>query len=184
MEPDISDALSRLAKGNGILFARDSPCLAGVRSSLEASDRRSVVLWGLRNAERIASIVGGRHPLDPRPREAVRLCTMWSMGDVKMPEAKRAILGVHAMAREVGSPEDSALCHAVGQGCSVVHTPGHALGLPIYELTAAVLEGGDVYGRVSDLIAIYEATLDESSLHPEGRRWARFLRLRGRFIRL
>lgn len=177
MEPDISDALSRLARGNSILFMRDSPCLAGIRSSLEASDRRTVVLWGLRNAERIASVVGGRHPDDPRPREAVRLCTMWSMGDVKMPEAKRAILGVHAMAREAGSPEDSALCHAVGQGCSVVHTPGHALGLPIYELTAAVLEGGDVRDRVSGLIGIYEATLEVSSIHPEGRRWARFLRL-------
>ena len=142
MEPDISDALSRLAKGNGILFARDSPCLAGVRSSLEASDRRSVVLWGLRNAERIASIVGGRHPLDPRPREAVRLCTMWSMGDVKMPEAKRAILECHSMVKELESPVDKALCHAVGQACSTVHTKRHAMGLPIYELTAIVEKYG------------------------------------------
>jgi len=31
---------------------------------------------------------------------------------------------------------------AVGQACSVVHTVGHALGYPMYELTAIVLEQG------------------------------------------
>ena len=50
-----------------------------------------------------------------------------------MPQAKAAILACHALAREWDSPEDIALCHAVGQGCSVVHTAGHAMGYPIYE---------------------------------------------------
>ena len=39
-------------------------------------------------------------------------------------------------------PEDAALCHAVGQACAVVHTAGHALGYPIYELTAMVCRLG------------------------------------------
>ena len=55
-----------------------------------------------------------------------------------MPQAKQAILQVHAMAKELNSPEEIALCHAAAQGCSVIHTPGHALGYPIYELTALV----------------------------------------------
>ncbi len=31
-----------------------------------------------------------------------------------------------------------ALCHAVGQACSTVHVETHAIGLPMYELTALV----------------------------------------------
>ena len=59
-----------------------------------------------------------------------------------MPVAKRAILDCHALAKEMTTPADSARCHAIAQGCSVVHTTGHALGLPIYELTAVVRELG------------------------------------------
>lgn len=38
--------------------------------------------------------------------------------------------------------EDIAVCHAVGQACSVVHTAGHALGYPIYDLTSIVYRTG------------------------------------------
>lgn len=40
------------------------------------------------------------------------------------------------------NPADVARCHAVGQACGVVHTAGHALGYPMYELSAIVLEQG------------------------------------------
>ena len=59
------------------------------------------------------------------------------------------------MAREMDA-EDAALCHAVAQACSVVHTPRHALGYPVYELTARVIRSGfegfedDVERRVSE----------------------------------
>lgn len=59
-----------------------------------------------------------------------------------MPLAKAAILNCHAMAKDLIDPADAARCHAIGQACSVVHTAGHALGYPMYELTALVLESG------------------------------------------
>ena len=59
-----------------------------------------------------------------------------------MPIAKRAILNCHAMAKELTDLADIARCHAVGQACSVIHTAGHVLGYPMYELTAIVLEHG------------------------------------------
>ena len=40
-----------------------------------------------------------------------------------MPVAKKAILECHAMAKELTDIADIALCHAIGQACSVVHTP-------------------------------------------------------------
>lgn len=80
-----------------------------------------------------------------------------------MPVAKRAILDVHAMARDMDDPADAALCHAVGQRCSCVHTPKHALGLPVYELTATYIRGDGDPGEIGRLVRMYE----ESLVHAE-----------------
>ena len=34
------------------------------------------------------------------------------------------------------------MCHAVGQACAVVHTAGHAIGYPIYDLTSLIYRYG------------------------------------------
>lgn len=62
-----------------------------------------------------------------------------AQGKIKMPAAQRAILDAHAVAKEIDDPVYEAYCHAVGQAGSTVHTGGHAIGLPMYELTAIVL---------------------------------------------
>ncbi|MDO4460094.1 MAG: hypothetical protein Q4C42_08505 [Clostridia bacterium] len=59
-----------------------------------------------------------------------------------MPIAKRAILDCHAVAKEIESEEDIARCHAIGQACGTVHANGHAVGFPIYDLTALIRENG------------------------------------------
>ena len=175
---DFDDALARLERGNAILFRKDSPCLAQLAGRLSSADRRTVVLWGLECAGRVADGLGVMFPEDGRPAEAVRTCTLWSEGAVRMPEARRSILAVHGMARDVGDPVAAALCHAVGQGCSCVHTPGHAMGLPVYELTAILLEGGDGWrARAEDAIDGYLKALDGCEIRlSEPREWARFLR--------
>ncbi|HIU83454.1 MAG TPA: hypothetical protein IAC70_05820 [Candidatus Faecicola pullistercoris] len=67
---------------------------------------------------------------------------MWAAGQVKMPFARRAILDCHKAAKTADSAEDAALFHAVGQAAGTVHTVGHALGFPIYELTSLVYKHG------------------------------------------
>ena len=68
---------------------------------------------------------------------------------------------VSAKAKELTAPADISRCHAVGQACSVVHTAGHALGYPMYELTAIVLEQGlDNYrDAVEHRVMYYEQRL-------------------------
>ena len=174
---DFDDALARLERGDAILFRKDSPCLAQLAGRLSSADRRTVVLWGLECAGRVADRLGGMFPEDGRPAEAVRTCTLWSKGAVRMSEARGAILAVHGMARDIGDPIAAALCHAVGQGCSCVHTPGHAMGLPVYELTAILLEGGDGWeARAEDAIDGYLKVLDGCDIRvSEPREWAGFL---------
>ena len=56
--------------------------------------------------------------------------------------AQKKILSCHAFAKEINCKEDIAMCHAVGQACAVVHTAGHAIGYPIYDLTSLVYKYG------------------------------------------
>ncbi len=173
---DLTDAFDRHSRGCAILFTRDSPCLSRLSEDLNAADRRTVVIWALENAARVADVLEASHPDDPRPSAAVSACTLWSMGDVLMPFAKRAILDVHAMARDMDDPADAALCHAVGQGCSCVHTPKHALGLPVYELTAAFLRSGGDQSSIERIMDAYLDTLGRAVLEAQKPRiWAGFL---------
>ena len=97
-----------------------------------------------------------------------------------MPIAKQAILNRHAMAKELNNPADLTRCHAVGQACSVVHTAGHALGYPMYALTAIILEQGldDCRGAVEHRVRYYEHRLHYWAEHEKScsQNWASFLR--------
>lgn len=123
---------------NKVLFSKESSCLQELSWLLTRQNRRVVVLWGMELASQGVQVLTNRYPEDLRPEQMIKLCSLWSEGKIKMPQAKQAILQVHAMAKELSSPEEISLCHAAAQGCSVIHTPGHALGYPIYELTALV----------------------------------------------
>ena len=98
-------------------------------------------------------------------------------GKNKNAGGQKAILQIHAMAKDVDSPEDAALCHAVGQGCSTVHTRGHAIGLPMYELTALVRLYGVDEERLNEKIEYYVNQLDLCMVkeHTQPRLWAPFL---------
>ena len=134
----IDEVREKLKRKNQILFSRDSELLHGLGELLRQQPRRVVVLWALEWTEETVRYLEEKYPDDNRPRNALEATKLWAAGEVKMPVAKKEILNCHAMAKELSSQEDSALCHAVSQACSVVHTSGHALGYPIYELTALV----------------------------------------------
>ena len=116
--------------------------LDNLRHLIDQANRRVLILWALELAEETVLLLAERYPEDLRPGEAIAASRAWTAGEIKMPIAKRVILNCHAMAKEVTDPDDIARCHAVGQACSVIHTAGHALGYPMYELTAIVLEQG------------------------------------------
>lgn len=70
-------------------------------------------------------------------------------------------------------------CHAVGQACSVVHTVGHALGYPSYELTAIARVAGvfDCREQIETRIHEYIERLYYWRAHTcDYSDWAKFLR--------
>ena len=146
---------------NQILFSKDSLLLTDLRHLIGQANRRALILWALIQAEETARELAEKYPEDHRPREAIAASRAWAAGEIKMPIAKRAILDCHAMAKELTNPADIARCHAVGQACSVVHTAGHALGYPMYELTAIVLDLGldDCRESAEQRVMYYEQRL-------------------------
>ena len=138
----LAEVCAKAKRHNQILFSKDSLLLDNLRHLIGQANRRALILWALELAEETARELVEKYPEDHRPWEAIAASRAWASGEIKMPVAKRAILNCHAMAKELTEPADIARCHAVGQACSVVHTSGHALGYPMYELTAIVLELG------------------------------------------
>lgn len=135
-------AQARLRRKNQVLFRQGDGLLLPLARELESANHRAAALWAWELAEQMVEELARRHPEDPRPAAALEESRRWGAGLCTMRPAQRAILNCHACAKEWDSPVERALCHGVGQACSVVHTAGHALGGPLYELTALALELG------------------------------------------
>lgn len=129
-------------RGNQILFGKDSPFLQDLKMLLDGQSHITLVLWALDLAEESVKILKAKYPEEARPEEALLAARDWAAGNVKMPFAQRKILDCHAFARELTDKGDISLCHAIGQACAVVHTAGHAMGYPMYDLTAVVYRHG------------------------------------------
>ena len=138
----LDEVKAKIKRKNKILFSKDSEYLSDLALLLGEQNHRTAALWALDLGSKTAEKLEAKYPGEKRPEEAIEAAKLWAFGKIKMPSARRAILDCHAFAKELSAPEDIALCHAVGQAASVVHTEGHALGLPIYELTSLVYELG------------------------------------------
>ena len=176
----LAEVCAKAKRHNQILFSKDSLLLDNLRHLIGQANRRALVLWALELAEETARELAGKYPEDHRPREAIAASRAWASGEIKMPIVKQAILNCHAIAKELENPADIARCHAVGQACSVVHTAGHALGYPMYELTAIVLELGldDCRDAVEHRVRYYEQRVHYWAEHEKScsQNWASFLR--------
>jgi hypothetical protein len=137
-----SDVEIKLKKRNKILFSRDSRCLQELIKLIQLQSHRTLVMWALDCAKLPLEQFEAKYPDERRPRTCLELCEAWARGKIKMPMAKQAILDSHAVAKEIDDSEYGALCHAVGHAGATVHVETHALGLPMYELTAIVLKHG------------------------------------------
>lgn len=132
-------------KKNKILFAKNSDFLQDLILMIQNSTHRELVLWAFDLAAESVCRLAEKYPEEGRPREALAAAEAWAAGEIKMGFAKRKILDCHAFAKELENQEHIAQCHAIGQACSVVHTPGHAIGYPVYDLTSLVYKLGLVH---------------------------------------
>lgn len=175
----MEEVKNRIKRKNQILFGKDCLLLDALGQKISQTHRCAQVLWALEQADALARTLSEVYPAEERPMAAVAAARSWAAGELKMRPAQRAILDCHAVARDLREPRDIALCHAVGQGCAVVHTSGHALGLPMYALTALVWELGVENCReaVEMRLLAYLERLDDWEKHwrEQPGPWAEFL---------
>ena len=138
----IEEVQLRQKKKNQLLFRKDSAWLQDLTGLIQHQDRKALILWAWELAAGSVLQLEEKYPGETRPRETLTASKDWAAGKIKMRAAQRRILDCHGLAKELCSREDIALCHAVGQASSVVHTAGHAIGYPIYDLTAVIYRYG------------------------------------------
>ncbi len=138
----IGEVQLKLKKKNQVLFAKDSAFLQDVMVLFQNQNHRVMALWAFDLAEESVEQLKAKYPDEKRPRQALEAARDWACGKIKMRLAQRKILDCHAFAKETVRKEDAAICHAIGQACAVVHTAGHAIGYPVYDLTSIVYQLG------------------------------------------
>lgn len=138
----INEVKAKLSRHNQILFSKDSEYLQDLRMLLNQQNHRVITLWAFEFAKETVEKLEKRYPDETRPQEARAAAQDWAAGKIKMRQAQRKILDCHAFAKEISARADIAMCHAVGQACAVVHTAGHAIGYPMYDLTSILYKYG------------------------------------------
>ena len=138
----VDEVSVKLKKHNQVLFSKNSEYLQDLLMLFETQSHRVIALWAFDCAHDSITILEEKYPEEKRPREALASAKDWAAGKIKMRIAQRKILDCHAFAKEIDNREDIAICHSIGQACAVVHTVGHAIGYPIYDLTAMIHKYG------------------------------------------
>lgn len=106
--------------------------------TVQKTDQKILARWAIDCAERVLPYFEGQYPHDKRPHHAILELKAWILtGIFKMSVIRKASLGAHAAAREVGvdSPARSA-ARACGQAVATAHVKTHAIGAAIYGLQA------------------------------------------------
>lgn len=176
----LEEVQNRIKRKNQILFSKDSTFLADLVVLLKSQNHRTLVLWAHELAQEASKALKKQYPQENRLETAVQISKDWAIGKVNMTIARHAILQAHYVAKELDSLEDIAMCHAIGQACSVVHTRQHAIGFPMYELTSIVRRCGLAQSQkhVEARMQYYIDRINYWSIHSndDSYEWADFMK--------
>ena len=108
--------------------------IEGLMRLIETQSKETLVNWATDYAEtHLLPIYEKHYPKDDRPQLSLDYARLWLKKEVKLPEAKRYILGCHQAANEaVENPAAQAAARAMGQAASSIHSAMHSLGLALY----------------------------------------------------
>lgn len=177
---NFNDVITRHTRKNKILFHKNNDCLMQLQAKLQTCNKRVIVLWALDCAKKACKDFNVLYPNETRAKMSIDLCEKWAFNSIKMKQAKRAILDLHAAVKENDDIVFQSYCHAIAQAGSCVHTSKHALGLPMYELSALVFKQKDHDFReeVTKKIEFYENQIDYWKTNElfEDRSWAMFMK--------
>lgn len=162
-------------KMSKLLFRRESPEIQPLRNLIERVSHRVLILWVIDCAEHLLAEFISEEEVQ-RPWEAIKAAKEWSLGNIKMAQAKVASKATHQCARELSNLGASAMAHGMGHVIGTVHVETHALGFIIYALTAMV-NRDQGSAQIQDYLAWFSRRLlFWEELGPDSQqKWASFL---------
>lgn len=120
----------------------NAPYIQSLIQVVETQSKETLIRWCTDYAEsRFLPLYESRVADDLRPRDAIAAARAWLAGEIKLPQAKPAILACHEAAREAeGDPLAQAAARAIGQSASTIHAPTHCAGLALYGALAVAYD--------------------------------------------
>ncbi len=132
--------IQRIQKKRKILVEATDPFMIPLSKNLEHASHKVVIQFIFSAIKPIIQELKSIFPDLKLIENAFKDAQRWAYGEVKMGVVKPQILAIHRLSKTNNKPEQVALLHAYAQGLSVIHSKKHAMGLPIYELTAIILK--------------------------------------------
>lgn len=163
-----------------LLYNRESECLQDLRLLVEKQTHQTLILWALDCGNYFRDLFEVYDCEDIRPRTALEKAALWAKGEIKMPEAKKAIHDCHKAASDYQDhPVVCAAARAVGHAAATVHVETHALGVVFYGLTAIYYQSEEEVRdrQIEEAITWYtERLLDWQQEDTSKYQWADFLK--------
>lgn len=147
----------QMPKARKMLSDINAPYMQSLMRLIETQSKITLANWCIDYANKhILPIYESAYPADTRPVDALSAARRWLNGEIKLPEAKAAILECHAAAREAeNTPAAQAAARTIGQAAATIHAPTHSIGLALYGALAiaydraGINEKWDVYERIA-----------------------------------
>lgn len=151
-----------MPKTRKMLSDWEAPYIQSLVKLIETQSKSTLAHWSLDYAQQVIVPLWSKHyPDDQRPQNALRAAREWLSGEIKLPQAKAAILACHAAAREAeGNPVAQAAARGIGQCASTIHAAGHCIGLAFYGALAVAY---DTLGTKTPWEQLEQCAADECS---------------------
>lgn len=110
----------------------DSDIKEKIEEQLGKIDHFTAVRWAADCAEHVLSYYEKLFPKDQRLHRAIEAAHLWTKGELKVREARKAAFEAHAAARETEDEAAASAARAAGQAVSTAHMAEHAIHASTY----------------------------------------------------
>ena len=133
-----------------------APYILPILRLIETQSKITIANWCIDYAEMgLLPIYEKVFGEDLRPKDAICASRRWLNEEIKLPEAKAAILKCHQASREAeGKHAAQAAARAIGQCAATIHVPTHSAGLMFYGALAIAYNKIGVDAPWEELLAI------------------------------
>lgn len=147
-----------MPKARKMLSNWEAPYIQSLMKLIETQSKATLATWAVDYSEEVILPLWSKYYSDDlRPQNALYAAREWLSGEIKLPQAKAAILECHAAAREAdGAPVAQAAARAIGQCASTIHSARHCIGLAFYGALAITYDrlGTDaLWGQIEQCAA-------------------------------